>query len=470
MKRLFGVLWPASLAGRLAVLLVGALAIAQLVLTLVLSNQQELVVEGLMHSQALNETVTLARLLNQYPAADGPQLAGAFGSRGSCATVDTTAPSVPGMNTAERQLADALGAMMHGIRAGAAAVSIRRQTAAAGYPCDDATAPAGHLDQRDRRDDGEEANQVLVSMSVPLLDGRWLTLKTTVGDPHGLDRAAFVSFLISSLAVAVVVVLAIRFETRQLRSLAEASDRLGRGEEVAPLPASGPSEVVAATRAFNTMQERLSVFLKDRLRLLASISHDLRTPITTLRLKAEFIDDEATRDGIIATIDELTTICEATLAFTRAEATSEPTQVVALADLVGEIVAEFHLAGAPVTLGPVSPVRCGCRPIALKRAVRNLAENAIRYGSSAKLSVSATDATASIVVDDEGPGLPPDQIEAAFEPFVRLEASRSIETGGLGLGLAIARSIVKAHGGTLTLTNRVEGGLRAEIRLPRAVS
>ena len=191
----------------------------------------------------------------------------------------------------------------------------------------------------------------------------------------------------------------------------------------------------------------------------------MRTPITTLRLKAEFIDDETVREDLIKTIDELATICEATLAFTRAEAASEDTKVLDLGELVREVEQELLLAGLPVREGQIEPVRCACRPVALKRAVRNLVENAVRYGKRAEISVFRAADRALIRIDDEGPGIPVDRLAEAFEPFVRLEPSRNPETGGIGLGLGIARGIVSAHGGTLTLSN-LEPGLRAEISLP----
>jgi signal transduction histidine kinase len=291
-------------------------------------------------------------------------------------------------------------------------------------------------------------------------------MRTVVAAPGGWSRATLMSFLLSCLTVTVVAIIAVRTQTGSLRALADASERLGRGETVAPLMTSGPSEVAAATRAFNTMQERLSLFIRDRLKLLAGISHDLRTPLTTLRLKAEFIEDETVRDDIVATIEELTVIAEATLAFTRAEATTEATEAIDLRGLVGEVTEAFRLGGADVVVAPFPSVIYPCRPVALKRALRNLIENAVRYGGNALVSAVAQQDAVTIAVEDDGPGLPPDQIEDAFQPFVRLEPSRSTETGGIGLGLAIARSIVKAHGGTLTLTNRPEGGLRAEIRLP----
>ncbi len=464
-------LWPRGLAGRLVVMLVAALALAQLALILILRMQQDAFVDSIVHGEAMNQTVALARLLTLYPPEDGDRIAKAFGSRSSCVLIGTAPPAADAPNPAERNLADLLAQRLHGIDAGAPSVAIE---------------PLGHEDHPcprvDRREEGAGQSERMrpspesgtkrrgriaaVAMTVPLADGRFATLRSAVDLPGGLNRAAILSFLLSSLAVAIVALVAIRRETGSLRSLADASERFGRGEAVPRLPELGPAEVVAATHAFNTMQQRLSEFMRDRLRVLASISHDLRTPLTTLRLKAEFIEDEDVRDDIIATIDELTVICEATLAFTRAEATAEETQRIAIDGLMRDVAEEFRLAGADVSEAGLSPVVYPCRPVALKRALRNLVENAVRYGGGARLTMQSSSEALAIVVEDDGPGLPPDRIEDAFQPFVRLEPSRSVETGGIGLGLAIARSIVRAHGGTLTLENRSEGGLRAEIRLP----
>lgn len=304
-------------------------------------------------------------------------------------------------------------------------------------------------------------------MDVPLQDGRWLAVQARVDLPPEFDWITVISFLLSSVAAVAVVLPVVRQQTGSLRSLADASERFGNGERVAPLPLTGPVEVQVATQAFNQMQERLSEFIRDRLRLLGSISHDLRTPITTLRLKAEFIEDDQVRDDLIKTIDELQTICEATLAFTGAEATSEETSVVDLSELVREVAEEFVLAEQPVTEGRMETAMAACRPVALKRAVRNLIENAVRYGERAKVEVLNDGQSLIVRIDDVGPGIPEDRIDDAFQPFVRLEPSRNIETGGIGLGLAIARSIVTAHGGTIGLTN-LSPGLRAQIRLPVA--
>ncbi|MFG1477438.1 ATP-binding protein [Xanthobacter sp. V4C-4] len=470
-------LWPRGLAGRLVLPLVAALAVAQVLLVLLLRSQQDGMIEGIVRGQALSQTVTLARLLDSSPVAEGPRLARAFRSREACAWVSAqplAARTGPPMTGAEQALADLLARMLHGVRAGPPDVVIvpfEGRPGACADEADEAEGDAawlggGDRDARPRRPPEARGRVAGVGFRVPLADGRWLMMRTAVSLPPAWSGPTLLSFLLSALAVAAVTVLVVRAQTRVLRGLADASDRFGRGERVLPLQVGGPSEVAAAIRAFNTMQERLSQFLRHRLRLLAGISHDLRTPLTTLRLKAEFVEDEAVRDDIVATIDELAAICEATLAFTRAEAVHEATRRVDLRALCADLADEFTLAGADVEAAAGAPLAAACRPVALRRALRNLVENAVRYGGRARLSVGPAASGVEIQVDDDGPGLPADRIEDAFQPFVRLEASRSAETGGLGLGLAIARSIVRAHGGELTLANRAEGGLRAHVQLP----
>lgn len=460
-------LWPRTLAARLTLLLIATLAIAQLALTLALSRERDSLVEELMHSQALNQTVTLARLLNETPG-DSTRLLEAFASRNVCAGLSEP-PAPQAMSLHEQQLASALAGMLHGIDAGAPHVALGT--------LDGDSPHCGHKQfyfGRDGRIEGHQPNdtapdgdrQTSLLLQVPLSNGQWLTVETLLELSPEPNRLTIISFLVSALAVALVTIWAVRNQTRLLRRLADASERFGRGEKVAALPTRGPSEVTAATQAFNIMQERLTQFIAERMRLLAAVSHDLRTPLTTLRLKAELLSDEAARDDLVATIEELSGIAEAALAFTRAEAASEPTVEINLADLAGEVIGEFRLAGADVEPARLEPTLAPCRPVSIKRAVRNLVENAVRYGGSARISVHRQGNEAVLDIADDGPGIPEDRIEDAFKPFVRLEQSRSVDTGGIGLGLAIALGIVHAHGGTLQLSNRPGGGLNAQIRLP----
>ena len=214
------------------------------------------------------------------------------------------------------------------------------------------------------------------------------------------------------------------------------------------------------------MQGRLRRFVDDRTRMLAAIGHDLRTPITSLRLRAEFVDDEETKARMLATLDEMQKMVEGTLDFVREEAASEPTRAVDLAALVESTVLDLADLGADVAFADSGRVTLACRPAALRRALRNLIENAVRYGKRCRVHLESSRGEARIVIEDEGPGIPEDDRERVFEPFVRLEDSRSQETGGIGLGLAIARSIVRAHGGDIRLANRPTGGLAVSVVLP----
>ncbi|MGH6916681.1 MAG: ATP-binding protein, partial [Geminicoccaceae bacterium] len=259
--------------------------------------------------------------------------------------------------------------------------------------------------------------------------------------------------------------------TRPMAELAAAAERLGRGEAVPPVPERGPADVRETTRAFNRMHARLQRFVQDRTRMLAAISHDLRTPITSLRLRAEFIEDEEIRQKILETLDDMQRMAEATLAFAREEAAQEDTRLVDLAALIDSVCADLADMGQDVTFAGAGRSHYLGRPSSLKRALRNLIENAVAYGRRARVALESGDDEWRIVIDDDGPGIPEADFERVFAPFVRLEESRNPETGGVGLGMAISRSIVRGHGGDIALWNRpgdhgIEG-LRVTIRLPR---
>jgi signal transduction histidine kinase len=216
------------------------------------------------------------------------------------------------------------------------------------------------------------------------------------------------------------------------------------------------------------MQARLTRFLHDRTRMLAAIGHDLRTPITSLKLRAEFIEDEEVRLKMLETLDDLHEMAEATLSFAREEGVQEETRLVDIAALVTSVCEDLADTGKPVSVDEIEPLTIRCRPAAIKRALRNVVENAVAYGSSASVSLARRNGDVEIDIDDQGPGIAPADMERVFHPFVRLESSRSRETGGAGLGLAIARTILRSHGGDLKLKNRSGGGLRATLLLPQA--
>lgn len=306
-----------------------------------------------------------------------------------------------------------------------------------------------------------------VRASVGMPDGTWVTVAGAL--PHG-DLApsggAVASTVIMFGAVLGLSVVVVRRMTRPLRNLAQAADRLGRDVAAPPLDERGPDEVRRAAHAFNDMQARLRRFVEDRTQMLAAISHDLRTPITLLRLRAEFIDDDEERDKTLATLTEMEEMIRETLAFAREDATAEPTQRVDIGALVQSLCDDLAEAGQPVACPDLPACVAPCRPLALRRAVGNLIQNAVRYGGRAQVSMEDQDAAALIHVDDEGPGIPADRMEQVFRPFYRLEASRDRTTGGVGLGLSIVAGVAHAHGGEVRLANRPGGGLRATLRLP----
>jgi signal transduction histidine kinase len=279
---------------------------------------------------------------------------------------------------------------------------------------------------------------------------------------------SLLSMGLTAVALSVIVVLMVRRITRPMARLATAAEQMGRGETIRPLAEEGPLDIRQMTGAFNRMQELLQRFVQDRTRMLAAISHDLRTPITSLRLRAEFVDDEETRSKIVETLDEMQRMTEATLAFAREEAAREDTRTVDLAALVESLCDDLAEMGLAVEFAGADRTPYACRPDSLKRAARNLIENAVAYGERARVALHRSAEELRIVIEDHGPGIPGADMERVFAPFVRLEDSRSRETGGIGLGMAIARTIVRGHGGDITLENLAPRGLRATIHLPQA--
>ena len=271
-----------------------------------------------------------------------------------------------------------------------------------------------------------------------------------------------------AIIILAVSVWAVRRVTAPLASLSAAAERLGNDLNAPPIPETGTIEMRRASHAFNTMQARLRGLIENRTRMLAAISHDLRTPLTLLRLRAENVDDATEREKMLATIAEMDAMIGATLAFARDEAAAEERRPTDLAALVQSIVDDMTDADLSVRMEPAAAIVLDCRPAALKRAIRNLIDNAVKYGKNASIAIKPMPRSIEITIDDEGPGISSEELSRVFEPFYRVEQSRSPETGGVGLGLAIALSIVQAHGGEIYLSNRPSGGLRAAVVLPRS--
>ena len=315
----------------------------------------------------------------------------------------------------------------------------------------------------------------VVSLHLPD-EGRWVTVAFRLSRPNLFASPTFpIAFTLMIVATGLLTLWSVRRLTEPVRTLAAAAEALGRDVNAPPLPEDGPLEVATAAIAFNTMASRIRRFVTDRTLLLTAIGHDLRTPITRLKLRAEFIDDDELRRKFIADLDELEAMVSATLAFGRDSANREPMVQLDLAALMRTILDEA-IEGRPEIANQVGfaeeppPISIRARSMALKRALSNLVGNAIAYGGDAQITIRAPNDSpdgrfVAVLVEDSGSGLPHPDLDRVFEPFVRLETSRNRETGGTGLGLSIARNIVRGHGGDIVLANRQPHGLRATVTL-----
>jgi len=302
-----------------------------------------------------------------------------------------------------------------------------------------------------------------------LLDGTWVSFQYDLGgEPFVWPWRLLLTLAVLLVSVIALALLAVRWLTHPLAVLATAADELGRDMHRPPLPEQGPAEVRRAASAFNTMQARLQTYLREREHMLAAVSHDLRTPITRLRLRTELIPDTVMRDKFDNDLAEMEAMTAAALEFLRGAGTDEPVQPVDVMALLESLQADMEEVGHEVSLEGNTIAPYPARPLALKRLITNLLDNAIKYGSRATISIEDKPTRLQIVIGDEGPGITADQLEHVFEPFYRLEGSRNRETGGVGLGLAVARDIARAHGGDLKLRNRSGGGLEAVLSLPRS--
>jgi signal transduction histidine kinase len=268
-------------------------------------------------------------------------------------------------------------------------------------------------------------------------------------------------------AVVAVSLVAVRWATRPLKALAEAADELGRNIERPPMPEEGPAEVVRAARAFNTMQQRLAGHIRERTATLAAMSHDLKTPVSRLRLRAELLEDGEVKKKIAQDLEEMESMIQGTLEFMRGGESAEKAQPVDVKALLESLQADAQITGAEVAIEGAACRPYVGRPQALKRCLGNLLDNALKYGKSARLLVDDAPERLIIRVRDRGPGIPEPELERVFEPFYRLEGSRSRDTGGTGLGLSIARQIAQLHGGSVHLRNLAQGGIEAVLTLPR---
>lgn len=297
-------------------------------------------------------------------------------------------------------------------------------------------------------------------------DGRWTVIRTQ--SEFGLSdwqKRVALWFALSALLMTPVAWIFARRLSRPIQVFAEAAERLGRDPKAPPLELKGPSEIGMAARAFNEMQQRLQRYVDDRTAMVGAIAHDLRTPLTRLRFRIEGLPEDQ-RAKYASDLDQMEEMIAATLAFVRdASKTGERTPL-ELSSLVESLCDEMAETGARTEVEPGEKVVLEGDPMALRRLVANLLENAVKFGGRARARVFSDAGHAVVEIDDDGPGIPPADSEKVFEPFYRREPSRSRQTGGIGLGLAVVRTIARGHGGDVNLINRAGGGLTARVVLP----
>lgn len=437
-------LWPRSIAGRtFLVLLLGLFAVHVIALTIHAVDRVELQ-RAAQAREAVGRAAALWRTVMMSPPERRDALARGYDlPEGMSASVDAE-PHAPARGLLPEGMSDRF------------AQGLARM---AGPP---------HMRPREILVGGVPRRAVTASLRLP--DGAWLNITARPPQPRPWSSPGFLAALaLMTAAVAGLSFWAVRRTTRPIRDLAEAAERLGRDVNAPRLPETGAAEVAQAAAAFNTMADRIARFVGDRTTMLAAIGHDLKTPITRLRLRAEFVEDEAVRGKMLADLDEMERMVAGTLAFARDDAAAERMTRLDLAALLRTVADEANdVAGEEVvTLGALPPLTVEARPLALKRAVANLVGNAVAYAGGCVVRLSGpAGGQVSITVEDEGPGIPEGEQERVFLPFHRLEPSRNRETGGTGLGLTIARTILRGHGGDVTLANRSPRGLAATATLP----
>ena len=330
---------------------------------------------------------------------------------------------------------------------------------------DATTHPVPHMGQGPRAWHSDR----LMEVSLQMTDKSWLNFAAPAIPVRPFGSSPYLlSMVLATATVLALSAWAVRRATAPLALFARAAERLGIDVDAPALAEEGPREVRRAAAAFNQMQRRLGRFIRDRTQMLAAVSHDLRTPITRLRLRAEFVEDADQRNKMLADLEQMESMISATLAFARDDAAEEPRKTFDLGVLLQDLCDDAADAGHAAAYEGAPHLAYGGRPTALKRAFANLIDNAIKYGGMAKVVLATAGDGITVVVEDDGPGIAEDELDKVFAPFYRVDPSRSRESGGTGLGLAVVRSVVRGHGGDVVLANRAEGGLRATVTLPAA--
>ena len=463
-------LLPKSLYGRLILVLLGGLLVAQTITYVINSTERDELLFRAGGMRLAQRIADIVKLLNTLPSADRQKVAALFDTPPLRVSLDS--PHLPldlqGGEPDFRQsmFKSALQRTLGDERE----ISVRW----AGGSEPPKEFPAGPWGIESRHHVGGQGMLPKLPsgpsflVQVSLRDGMLVTFDTTLlpqTAPPPLRLAATLLVLLGS--VVVLALIGVRLLVRPLSALAEAADQLGQNIDRPPMSETGPIEVRRAAIAFNNMQRRLSRFISERTSLLTAMSHDLKTPITRLRLRAELLDDESLQQKFVHDLDEMEAMVSQTLEFMRDGSASEAVQPVNLVALLESMQSDYRGMNQSVDISGQLHQPYRVRLLAMRRCIGNLLDNALRYGQGATIEIEEQPTELLLHIRDTGPGIPENELDKVFEPFFRGEVSRSRVTGGTGLGLGIARNIARAHGGDITLKNLSRGGLEATLRLPR---
>lgn len=453
--------WLSSLSGQVIMVALLILVIIQLVGIQIYRMEREETL-GLVNSRfTLQRVVSATRLLNQSPESLHPEILRASRSEtlrlrlvAQASTPEVRNPHFERIVRSKLEYPDQL----------AIQISAERRPLPTHWlqppPQRDHTPPARPHPRRHA--------DIRLQGSIELEDGRWLDF-TSLRDHEipGWSMKAVLSFVLLAGLLAGLMIWLLQRTTRPLKQLSQQAERLGRGDKAEPITESGPREIRDALSAFNRMQDRLDRFVSDRTRMLAAISHDLRTPITTLQLRCEFLTESEDKQKIQQSLSIMEQMLSATLQFAREDGLSEPIRNLDLPSLLQSLCDDLQDNGLDVSLVAQTAVIYRGRPTALRRALQNLLDNGVKYGGKVEAELEVTPTQVQIRIRDFGPGIPIELQEEVFKPFTRLDSARNMEDGSIGLGLAIARTLIHQHGGQLLLSNHPQGGLLAQILLPR---
>lgn len=467
-------LLPASLFGRLVLILLGGLIVAQLATSYInLAERDQLLYRagGMRLAQQISDIV---KLLDSLPDAERRRVVAVFNAPPLAVTLDRP-PVADDRPSAEADFQRTMftTVLQYALGEDVRMIVVRADSAPERLRPVPHVLPPGEMPMMPGRGwgrgmAGPHPGAAFFTVQVALHDGTWVTFDSSVSPQDmGMPLRLAATLLVLLATVLVVSLVAVRWVTGPLTALAGAAEKLGEDINRPPLPETGPVEARRAARAFNTMQQRLARLIADRTLFFSAMSHDLKTPITRLRLRSELLDDEVLKANFAKDLGEMEAMVSQTLDFLRDAGTQEAMQHIDMMALLERLKTDYQDTGRNVEIKDGIAQPCMGRPLALRRCLSNLVDNAIRYGGNAAIVVEDAPDRLLIRILDDGPGIPEQHMAQAFEPFFRGEDSRNRETGGSGLGLGIARNIARAHGGDIELRNRPEGGLEATLSLPR---